>query len=639
MQRRCDMFLHFKCLTSRCLNTALLSARRILKLVLLSFFLFIPSYANAVTYYLDTTLGNDTNTGTDVTTPWKTIAKVSSYKFQPGDSILFKRGCVWREQLTISSSGIEGNPITYGAYGAGDKPIITGADIVDGGGWSLYSGNIYVTTVGNFTSPNQLYVDGVFYDMAHYPNSGWLLATADSTNTTSIIDANLNLATSQIVGATIVMRALAWTISTSTITAYSPSIYKIDLSAPIYDTSTFMRTGCGFYLQNKFWMLDSPGEWYYDFVTGKLYTWMPGGDSPSSHIVEVPRRLYGIINNGKNYVTIQDLAITKAVQNDVYVFGSSSIVLNRLDISGGQIGIYFNTKRSSIQNCLVQNTLSIGIQSTYVVNNNIISNNTINNAGNVGVSPKNTIGGIYFSGDMMNVTNNIINNSGYIGIHYTGDLVHGNLITIENNVVSGSCLVLDDCAGIYSGNNGATSASVNIIGNKINKSVGNFQGTVYKDTQANGIYLDDYEHNTNVANNIISDSDFGIYIHSGYDNTVNGNTVYGARKSSLLLTENSSKSLPGSVHGIIVTNNIFENLSASATVYYYSTIEASTNFGSYDFNRYYHPNSNFVVRNQTMNYNLVDWQKVSGQDLNSTDSKSFAPRMTPLIPSNVRIVN
>jgi len=50
--------------------------------------------------------------------------------FKPGDTILFKRGEIWREQLIVPSSGTEGNPITFGAYGEGEKPKITGADIV-----------------------------------------------------------------------------------------------------------------------------------------------------------------------------------------------------------------------------------------------------------------------------------------------------------------------------------------------------------------------------------------------------------------------------------------------------------------------------------------------------------------------------
>jgi hypothetical protein len=82
------------------------------------------------TYYVDNAAGDDLNSGTSQDQAWKTIAKVNGSSFRPGDQILFKRGGVWREQLTIPSSGVAGNPITYGAYGSGAKPIITGADTV-----------------------------------------------------------------------------------------------------------------------------------------------------------------------------------------------------------------------------------------------------------------------------------------------------------------------------------------------------------------------------------------------------------------------------------------------------------------------------------------------------------------------------
>ena len=55
-------------------------------------------------YYIDATNGNDSNNGTSPTTAWNTISKVNSSIFIPGDSIKFKCGEEWREQLNIPSS-------------------------------------------------------------------------------------------------------------------------------------------------------------------------------------------------------------------------------------------------------------------------------------------------------------------------------------------------------------------------------------------------------------------------------------------------------------------------------------------------------------------------------------------------------
>lgn len=83
-------------------------------------------YQSATTYYVSPS-GDDNNPGTSQSEAWKTIAKVNSMSFIPGDSILFERGGVWNETLVISSSGFEENPIVFGTYGSGEKPTIDGS--------------------------------------------------------------------------------------------------------------------------------------------------------------------------------------------------------------------------------------------------------------------------------------------------------------------------------------------------------------------------------------------------------------------------------------------------------------------------------------------------------------------------------
>ena len=56
------------------------------------------------------------------------MARVNAGTFSPGDSVLFQRGDIWREQLAPPSSGSPANPIAISAYGAGANPIISGAN-------------------------------------------------------------------------------------------------------------------------------------------------------------------------------------------------------------------------------------------------------------------------------------------------------------------------------------------------------------------------------------------------------------------------------------------------------------------------------------------------------------------------------
>jgi hypothetical protein len=93
------------------------------------------------TYYVSNPGGDDGNSGLSELLPWLTVNKVNISSFSPGDSILFKRGSTWREQLTVPSSGSAGNPITFGTYSTGAKPRITGADVLSTSGWSLAGGS------------------------------------------------------------------------------------------------------------------------------------------------------------------------------------------------------------------------------------------------------------------------------------------------------------------------------------------------------------------------------------------------------------------------------------------------------------------------------------------------------------------
>ena len=79
-------------------------------------------------YYVSSSTGSDSNSGTDENHPWKTLAKVnavlnegsSSYKY----NVYLKRGDTWRGEYlkTYKTSNV-----TITAYGSGAKPIIMGS--------------------------------------------------------------------------------------------------------------------------------------------------------------------------------------------------------------------------------------------------------------------------------------------------------------------------------------------------------------------------------------------------------------------------------------------------------------------------------------------------------------------------------
>jgi tetratricopeptide (TPR) repeat protein len=113
------------------------------KLLLFTLLVILKNpFVNATTYYVDCINGRDYYSGTNTGLAWQTIEKVDTVSdsdpskgiLNPGDQILFKRGCTWtlsNVSLLPKRSGSEGAPIIYGAYGESDtKPVIDGNNIV-----------------------------------------------------------------------------------------------------------------------------------------------------------------------------------------------------------------------------------------------------------------------------------------------------------------------------------------------------------------------------------------------------------------------------------------------------------------------------------------------------------------------------
>jgi tRNA(Leu) C34 or U34 (ribose-2'-O)-methylase TrmL len=78
------------------------------------------------TYYIDFSTGNDNNTAASPDQAWKSLGKIGSTIFAPGDSVLLKAGESWPGQIRFNGSGASGNPILIGKYGSGSNPRLEG---------------------------------------------------------------------------------------------------------------------------------------------------------------------------------------------------------------------------------------------------------------------------------------------------------------------------------------------------------------------------------------------------------------------------------------------------------------------------------------------------------------------------------
>ena len=116
-------------------------------------------------YYISSTSGNDANDGQRPEKAWQHLSKIylksiSKDAFQPGDSILLKRGDQWDGQIRLQGNGSAQNPITLGAYGEGPKPLIYG-DNTDAR-WEPVTGHqgIFTTDMGRGSILGSFFLDG-----------------------------------------------------------------------------------------------------------------------------------------------------------------------------------------------------------------------------------------------------------------------------------------------------------------------------------------------------------------------------------------------------------------------------------------------------------------------------------------------
>lgn len=79
---------------------------------------------NAASYYVSVS-GNDSNACTSVGSPCKTIARAAG-KVAAGD-VVYIRGGVYHESVTVNASGTQAQPITFTNYN-GEEPILDGTD-------------------------------------------------------------------------------------------------------------------------------------------------------------------------------------------------------------------------------------------------------------------------------------------------------------------------------------------------------------------------------------------------------------------------------------------------------------------------------------------------------------------------------
>lgn len=269
----------------------LISTFFILSLFLPSIFAYPASATpQAETYYVSSSGGYDENNGTSENTPFATIGKVNTLDLEPGDRVLFKCGDIWRgEMLTISKSGQDGQPISFGSYPANcaNKPIISGAQPISG--WTSDNGNIYKANLGTGANDgkfrygiNQLFRGEERLIMGRWPNidtpdGGY--STIDGAGGNTITDNELP--SGNWAGAVIHMKSIRWAILNREVTGSSGNTLALGHNIDCWDGCT----GWGHFINNHRNTLDQDGEWYYDAGSQTVYLYSTSG-APADEEIE-----------------------------------------------------------------------------------------------------------------------------------------------------------------------------------------------------------------------------------------------------------------------------------------------------------------------------------------------------------------
>ena len=580
---------------------------------------------------------------------FKTIAQVNAASPAAGSSILFNKGNEWREQLTVPTSGSDGSPITFGAYGEGADPIINGADIIET--WTEVAD--WVTTWTGATQSSN--------------------TSGATTRGKRQILANANLSQNGIaVRVTIQANGVAQT------DIDGASIGQRDGTSDDYISDGFTRIT--FDTGNNYCNI-AAGE---DKVSDEIdITGWPGGifDSTKDHLMHLQWNdayqypyensaglQYSDENAGDNtmvqapgmggpYTYTTGLKLVEVYQvitnvwqaacttepNQVFFDGTKGTAVASAALCNG-VGKWFweanvlyvyyeedpdgavSIEASVRDRCVDINSNDYitldGLHFKYGNSSQVLVTGTAfimddcvsEYADNSGVS----FWGAYTTITSGTIKNSTFNNNGENGI-FVGYSSNGpNNIIIENNDIhdNGTTASLDH--GIYL--DYTTSSIV-----RYNK--------IYDNSVGNGLQLQDASDNNEVYCNLIYGNGMsGIWLGTGDgadDNTIYNNTIYGNGNGHGGIQIGATSS------GNLIKNNIIHQVDATYAMCVEFADETSAQAQTLDYNCYYYPGAEtpgdvVYIAGITTYYSLAEWQAYTG----SPDAHSFNSDPLMIDPAN-----
>jgi hypothetical protein len=599
--------------------------------VWLFFLTVVMQLCNAQTYYVSSK-GDDNSDGKNVSTPWRSLAKLSTVlgTLKPGDSILLERGSVFTGTLNIQSSGLPQKPIYIGAFGKGANPIMKGS--VQQKNWTLMENNIWVAVCDSCKeAPANLFINNKAQPVGRFPNKGYRLVTSQKKGT--FVDSSIGLQDADWRGGELVVKSKPYILDRFPIQSYrnavfevtTPDKYKPEEKSP-------------YFIQNHFATLDSPGEWCFSSFEKKLFVYatkLP----PSKYPVEVSYVKTGLIINDQHDIVVENISFVNYQNTAVQITRSSNVALRENIITCP--GINGLEMKASLHP-VVESNLFTDVSNDAVIwennDNGVFAHNKVLRTGIIpgrGKSGNGAYIAFYAIGDTQEkknvIQNNTIDSTGYSAV----DFRNGSTL-VKNNLISNFCLIKDDGGGIYTWTNAYGNNVIEgniILGRKLPNSV------LYSEKNYSyGIYIDDRTRDVIIRNNTIAFcSVAGILVHNAngvtiYENKLlgNGENTFNKEKGQLVLRRD--RLAPGTewdIKNILFTNNkVVSTREDQYAVYLNFYKEQSASVGSFDKNQYTVLRAlSMGARDRMRNekdvctspeeLQISDWQKLISGDNNS----------------------
>ncbi len=581
---------------------------------LITVLMLLPLVAFGQAKYYLAAAGNDNASGTTAATAWKTIGKLNTATYAPGDSVFFMAGDTFRGAITVHQSGSPAGRIVFTSYGAGARAVISGAMQLPT--WTQH-GDTFETQVP--LAVRNFFAGGQEQELARFPNAHqylWL----DSARTNYLLDNDLlAIAPNKVSGSRVCVHTAQWAWEKSVVQGFVLDTLKFQTNFTLSALD-----GYGYFLYDNLTHLDTVGEWKYVNGSQRLWYMPPTGQHPNNLDCEASVYNFGIqLDNDMCYVSIENLAFERQGSHGVFFPNGGSrynVVNNCVFHHQLNHGVQDQGKYNEIANSAFEGIGGIAIYVNTTGGNCSIHHNTFHK---IGMHPNYGIGGqINLSAiklafvDSCIVHHNDIDSVGYCGISADG-AYH----MVERNVVHHAMLWNNDGAGLHAFGIGSHHSTFQ--NNFVTESDGSLEGTNNGDFITPAIYFDFEVHDMLVKeNSIYNHKERGIFQNSGnVNNSILDNVVYGSLYG---LDLNGSPAIQTPQTGFVVKHNTFFALTNLSYCIRQIDYTNTFNTGIIDSNYYFQPyNANqYALRMVGMAptpYSFAAWQ-ATGNDLHTQSS-------------------